>query len=220
MNMIPSRPNPTWTKLQLRRHLGMIPAERILLDPLPGTATEEDVLFMDDHHNRLCELVDGVLVAKPMGSWESLLAADMLVELKIYLRRHNLGEALGEAGFLELMPGMVRAPDVSFISWERMPGRESPQVSIAALQPDLAVEVISKGNTKKEMDRKLGEYFANGTRLAWLVYPKKRIVDVYTSPTQKRRLTSRQTLDGGEVLPGFRCSLTMLFGPRRGPSPC
>ena len=73
MNLIAKQPNPSWTIEQLRGHFGMIPAERILLDPPPGTATEEDVLFMDDHHDRLCELVDGVLVEKIMGLPESAL---------------------------------------------------------------------------------------------------------------------------------------------------
>jgi Uma2 family endonuclease len=215
MNLIAKQPNPAWTIDQLRRHFGMIPAERILLDPPPGTATEQDVTFMDDHRNRVCELVDGVLLEKPMGSKESLLAVALIIELGLYLRQHDLGEVLGEAGFLELVPGLVRAPDVSFISWERMPDETFPDDPIAALVPDLAVEVISKSNTKKEMDRKLREYFTNGTKLVWLVYPKTSTVDVYTSPTRKRRLTAKQSLDGGDVLPGLKIPLAPLFAPRR-----
>jgi Uma2 family endonuclease len=215
MNLIVKQPNPSWTIEQLRRHFGMIPAERILLDPPPGTATEDDVLFMDDHRNRLCELVDGVLVEKAMGALEALLAADLIYFIGLYLRQHDVGVVLGADGFLRLCPGLVRAPDVSFISWERMPDDTFPDASIAPLVPDIAVEVISKSNTKKEMDRKLREYFTNGTKLVWLVYPKTSTVDVYTSPTRKRRLTAKQTLDGGDVLPGLKIPLAPLFAPRR-----
>jgi Uma2 family endonuclease len=217
MNLIPKHPNPSWSIEQLRRHFGMIPAERIRFDPPPGTATEKDVTYMDEHCNRLCELVDGVLVEKAMGALESILAAELIFAIKLYLREHNLGEVLAPDGFLRLSPGLVRAPDVSFISWDRMPDETFPDASIVALVPDLAVEVISKSNTKKEMDRKLSEYFANGARLVWFVYPKTSTVDVYSSPKRKRRLTTKQPLDGGNVLPGLKIPLAPLFAPRRKP---
>lgn len=217
MNVMLTQPNPSWTIDQLRRHFGMIPAERILLDPPPGTATEKDVIWMDDHRDRFCELVDGVLLGKTMGTREALLASDLLHKIKSYLERHPLGEALGEGGFLRLFPGMVRIPDVSFIAWERMPGEEFPDDPIAELSPDLAVEVISKGNTKKEMERKLRKYFESGSRLVWLVYPKTQTLAVYTAPDKVKRLRRTQTLDGGDVLPGFKLLLAELFAPRRRP---
>ena len=105
---------------------------------------------------------------------------------------------------------------MSFISVNRLPGGELPDEAIASISPDLAVEVISKGNTKKEIDRKLREYFASGTRLAWVVQPKTRTVEVYTSATDKKVLRVRQSLDGGDVLPGFRLSLARLFAPGAG----
>jgi Uma2 family endonuclease len=212
MNLIPTMPSPTWTTARLRRHFGMIPAERILLKPAPGTATEKDVLFMDVHRDRICELVDGVLVEKAMASSESLVAADLIFFLKLHQRNYNIGGAiLGEGGLLRLCPGLVRAPDVSFISKDQFPGGRFPMDPIASLVPDLAVEVISKSNTKQEMERKLGEYFETGTRLVWLVRPKTRTVDVYTAVEQIRRLRGKQILDGGDVLPDFTLPLTELF---------
>ena len=77
--------------------------------------------------------------------------------------------------------------------------------------PDLAAEVLSGGNTKREMDRKLGEYFEAGVRLVWLIDPKSRTVDAYTSPTEFRRYRNGQTLDGGSVLPGFKLALRPFF---------
>jgi len=85
------------------------------------------------------------------------------------------------------------------------------------------VEVLSRKNTKTEIDRKLHEYFRSGTRLAWIVDPRKRIVRVHTAPDQFRLLTEDQSLDGGEVLPGLSLSLREVFGrissdkPRRKP---
>lgn len=212
-----ARPSPTWTLPQLRRHFDMIPAERILLDPPPGTATEKDLERVNGRKEHLCELVDGVLVEKAaMGTKEGLLGGWLLYVLWDHLVGRNLGIALGGDAMLRLFPGMVRVPDVSFISVERLPGGELPDEAIASLSPDLAVEVISKGNTKKEIGRKLREYFASGTRLAWIVQPKTRTVEVYTSATEKKVLSIRLSLDGGDVLPGFRLSLTRLFAPGAG----
>src|SRR5206468_1626606 len=79
--------------------------------------------------------------------------------------------------------------------------------------PDLAVEVLSKGNTRAEMDRKLREYFAAGVRLVWLIDPKTRTARVHTSPEEMTRLGEGDTLDGGDVLPGFALPLRDLLRP-------
>ena len=65
-------------------------------------------------------------------------------------------------------------PDVSFISWQQLPGRNFPDDAIASLYPDLAVEVVSAGNTPGEMRRKLKDYFAAGTQIVWFIYPKTK----------------------------------------------
>ncbi len=218
MASVSERPSPTWTVARLRRHFGMIPEARILLRPLPGTATEKDLLKVNGRKEGLCELVDGVLLEKAVGAKESMLTCVLIHIISNFLDRNNWGIVLGADGMLRLMPGLVRAPDISFISWDRLPGGELPEQAIPPIAPDLAVEVISKGNTRKEMERKLAEYFRNGVRLAWLVYPKKRTIEVYTSPAAKIVLGNGQTLEGGEVLPGFTLPLAKLFAPRRRPN--
>ena len=209
-----------FTVADLLRQLGDIPPERVRMRPPPGTATEKDVIEVEAHEDRLCELVDGVLVEKAMGWYESRLAVILAYFLESFLEKHNLGVTAGEAGMLRLVPGLVRIPDVSFVSWDRLPGHELPREPIPDLVPDLAVEVLSESNTRAEMNRKVGEYFRAGTRLVWLADPKTRTVRVYTSPTRSKLLREDQTLDGGTVLPGFSLSLKRWFarasrGPRR-----
>src|SRR5947209_6381702 len=82
---------------------------------------------------------------------------------------------------------LVRMPDVSFVRWEQFPNREVTDVPIPDLYPDLAIEVLSPSNTKREMKRKRKEYFAAGTRLVWELNPKTRTVDVYTVPETFKR---------------------------------
>ncbi len=207
------------TVADLLEKLGGVPPERVRMKPLPGTATEEDLLEIQRRENRNCELIDGVLVEKPLGYRESMLAAWIIMLLADYFRQHDVGTVAGADGAVRLMAGLVRIPDVSFISWDRLPGREVPDTPILGLAPDLAVEVLSRGNTPKEMSLKLREYFLAGVRLVWFVDPRKRTVRVYTAPDQSVRLTEGQVLDGGDVLPGLRLPLREVFArtPRTRP---
>jgi Uma2 family endonuclease len=203
-------------------HLGGIDPRRVRASPPPGKATEKDVLRLLDHENRLFELVDGVLVEKVMGLMESALAVDIASALNPFVRQHDLGIVAGADGTLRLMPRLVRIPDVSFISWAQMPSHEYPSEPIPTLYPDLAVEVLSEGNTEEEMERKLKDYFLAGTRLVWFVDPESRTAQVYKSPEEPATLKEGDTLSGGDALPGFALPLKDLFArvpqrkPRRG----
>ena len=86
-----------------------------------------------------------------------------------------------------------------------------PTDPIAGLAPALAVEILSKGNTKREMDRKVREHFLCGVRLVWLVSLKSRTICVYTAPDQSVMLTEDETLNGGDVLPGLALPLRRVF---------
>jgi Uma2 family endonuclease len=102
-------------------------------------------------------------------------------------------------------------PDVAFFGWHHFPNRVVPYKAIADLYPDLAAEVLSKGNTKKEIERKLREYFLAGTHLAWVIDPKKRIARVHVKPDEFTLIDESGRLDGGDVLPGFSVALRDLF---------
>ncbi len=204
---------PTFETLaDLLDRLGDIPLERIRFRPYPGTATEQDVLDAKARTGRLCELVDGVLVEKAMGFYESRLAVVLSFFLEGYMVEENdLGIVLGEAGSTRMEPGLVRMPDVAFYSWEHFPNRLLPAGAFLQFAPDLAVEILSPSNTEREMDRKRGEYFAGGSRLVWQVYPDTRRVRVYTAVNAFVELDQDQTLDGGEVLPGFSLAVRRWF---------
>ena len=202
---------PGWTAVGLAERFGPIPIGRIVTNPPPGQATEEDAIDLTERKIRICELVDGILVEKAMGSMESLLAIEIAALLRNWVKPRKLGAVLGEAGMLRLAPGLIRIPDVAFLSKDKFPGGQFPRDSAWSLAPDLAIEVLSKGNTDKEMTEKLHDYFAAGTRLVWHVDPQKRQVQVLTSPQTSRIVTQDQMLDGGDVLPGFELSLKDLF---------
>ena len=178
---------------------------------MPGTATKHDVAEIEARENRLCELVDGVLVEKAMGYRESVLAVVLSGYLWRFVEPRHLGLVSGEAGMVELFPGLVRIPDVAFVSWARIPGGRVPVEPVPGVVPDLAVEVLSPGNTAKEMARKRREYFRAGVRAVWLVDPVARTVTVYTAPDQYSVLSESETLKGEPALPGFELPLRELF---------
>ncbi len=199
------------TLADVLQRLGGISPRRIRFRPPLGTATEKDVLRIRDRERRLFELVDGVLVEKVMGYWESVLAIELGRLLGNFVNRRKLGSLAGEAGMLRLSPGLVRIPDLSFISRARLASHRRARARILPLAPDLAIEVLSEGNTPREMARKVREYFVSGCRLVWFIDPRTRTVAVYTSPAKPITLTEKQTLTGGDVLPGFRLPLRKLF---------
>jgi Uma2 family endonuclease len=199
------------TLADVLRALGGISPKRIRFRPAPGTATEKDVIKIRDRERRLFELVDGVLVEKVMGYGESVLAAELIGLLREFVKSRKLGTIAGEAGMLRLSPGLVRIPDVSFVSRARLEQHRPALDPMLPLAPDLAVEVLSEGNTSREMARKIREFLASGCRLVWLVDPRNRTVTVYTSLSEPTVLTEKQTLTGGEVLPGLRLPLRKLF---------
>jgi Uma2 family endonuclease len=105
----------------------------------------------------------------------------------------------------------MRIPDVSFISWARFPDGKLPKERVYSVVPDLAVEIISDGNTTEEMNLKLQDYFQAGVRLVWYVEPKNRTARVYTAVDELATIDETGVLDGQDVLPGFRHRLGEIF---------
>jgi Uma2 family endonuclease len=200
------------TFADLHRRLGGIPLDRIRTHPAPGTATEADLLKPD---GRICELIDGVLVEKPVGDRESLLGGYLVHLFWSHVEPEDLGIVLGADGFIRVEEGLLRAPDVTFIPWSALPGGELPEEAYWSVAPGLVVEVLSPGNTKPEIDRKLTELFSVGCKLAWVIDPDTRTAKVYTSAKRFKELDATGTLDGGKVLPGFKLPLADLFAATR-----
>jgi len=191
--------------------LGSIPAHRVRSEPKPGKATVDDLLRINSQGG-MCELVDGALVEKAMGWRESLIASLLCELLRQYLRVHDLGLVSGPDGFMRILRTRVRGSAVACVSWDRLPGGKVPEERVPELVPDLAVEVLSEGNTYAEMARKRREYFHAGVRQVWMTDIEERTVAVYSEFTKYELFDQTQSLSGGDILPGLEISLTALFG--------
>lgn len=197
---------------ELLDRLGNVPPERIRFGPSFGCATEEDVhQLLESDDKRICELIDGILVEKAMGFKESTLGSIIVQRIWNYLDENDLGVAFNPDAPILVRPGRIRFPDTGFISWKRLPNEELPEKWIIDVMADLAVEVLSRSNTVKEMELKLDDYFEAGVKLVWYVDPRAETITVYTSRHTKKTLTVEDTLDGGKVLPGFSLPIKKLF---------
>ncbi len=197
---------------RLLKRLGGISPSRVCMKPEPGTATVADVIRMEEKYNRLFELVEGTLVEKIMGFRESLVAGEIYYAVKTYIKQNgNPGVASVADGTIKILGTLVRIPDVAFIAWDRFPNRQVPEAKVPEVVPNLAVEVLSRGNTVLELERKLKEYFLAGVDLVWCVILETRTVRVFTSPDDWTQLTAADTLTGGAVLPGFAVPVADLF---------
>ena len=198
------------TVAELLENLG-VPACRVRLHPPLGQATEHDAAESKNLHGAICELVDGTLVEKPMGFYESHLGHILAFFIESYLTHHRLGIVVGESGASRTIPGRVRMPDVGFYSWNHFPGRALPAGGVLDVPADLVVEILSPSNTRTEMEQKRQEYFASGTRLYWEVLPETRQVKVFTDANTHTLLCENDSLVGEPVLPGFVLSIQEWF---------
>lgn len=196
---------------ELLERLGGISPSRICLDPFPGTATKRDLLRKHGRPRKLYELVEGTLVEKGMGHVESFVAAELVRLLGNFIDQHQLGYCTGADDLIELLPKLVRGPDISFTSWTQRPDRTVDTDAISKVIPSLVVEVLSKSNTRGEIAKKLKDYFFAGVLLVWVIDPRKRTGNAFTAPDAVTAVPADGALDGGDVLPGFALPLAALF---------
>ncbi|HEX8283313.1 MAG TPA: Uma2 family endonuclease [Pyrinomonadaceae bacterium] len=175
-------------------------------------STASELFEMPDDGFRY-ELVKGELRRmSPSGSEHGAIIINISVLLAQYVRSNELGVCFGaETGFkIASDPDTVRAPDVAFIRRERIPQSGIPKKFWPGA-PDLAVEVLGPGDTYSEVNEKVADWLGAGTRAVWVVDPRRRSVSVYRSMTDVTHLPEADELDGGEVVPGFRCEVAEIF---------
>ncbi len=174
--------------------------------------TAEDLYAMPDVPGKRFELVRGELVEVPTAGYpHAQLVRALLRLLDPFVVEHRLGEVFpdGLGYIIARNPDVVRVPDVSFITRERVPA-EGIQ-GFVPFAPDLAVEIVSPGDRAEDVYGKVREYLAAGVRLVWVFWPKYQAVSVHASGAPTRELSPDDELDGGDLLPDFRVGVAALF---------
>ena len=172
------------------------------------TADELQHVYVPD---KRVELVRGLLVVRELpGMRHARVAMDLALALGAHVRAAALGRVYAEAGFkLASNPDTVRGPDIAFISRGRIPDPEP--TGFAGFAPDLVAEVISPGDRAGEVLAKVADWISAGTRVVWVLDPARRVARVYRADGTEQILTADESLDGGDVVPGFSCPVGEIF---------
>jgi Uma2 family endonuclease len=174
--------------------------------------TADELMHLPDDGQRH-ELVRGELRTMPPGGWEhGFESIKVAASLAPHVIRNKLGGVAGaDTGFwLTRAPDTVRAPDLAFVRRERLPEGPARRGYFDGA-PDLAVEVISPNDRYSEVDEKIGEYLAHGTRMVLVVDPRRRTVTVHRPGQPVRVLGADDMLDGEDVVPGWTMPVRDIF---------
>jgi Uma2 family endonuclease len=171
--------------------------------------TDEELMRLP--HEGKAEVVNGELrLMTPAGMEQGEICANLTILLGSYIRRHRLGKVYDAQTGFRPSGGNLRAPDLSFVRLERLPGGRSPK-GFGDFPPDLAVEVLAPEEKIEDYEEKVKEYLDWGVRLVWLVDPNTRTVVVCRPDGSRTVVGSEGELSGEEVVPGFSCPLNEVF---------
>ena len=177
--------------------------------------TAADLLRLDGEGVR-GELIRGVLCeTMPTGHEHGKIVTKLVIRLGNFVEQRALGTLVAsDSGvWLERDPDTVREPDIAFTSAEKIP-LDARITGYAEVAPDLVVEVASPTDSRREVHDKAHMWMSHGVRLVWVVHPETRTVDVYQPDEAIATLGEQDALDGLDVLPGFTCEVSAVFGPR------
>ena len=178
-----------------------------------ATPLTADQLFQMPDDGYRYELVAGELRKMPPAGWEhGAIGGQLHGLLAHHIRQQDLGRIFcAETGFLIARdPDTVRAPDIAFIHKDHFPVVR-PEEAFWPGAPDLAVEVLSPGDSVSEVDAKVKAWLEAGAAMVWVVNPQWRSVTVYRCASDIRMLTENEDLAGEDVVPGFRCRVGEIF---------
>lgn len=181
--------------------------------PAASAPVTADQLLQLPENGARYELVKGDLIEmSPASPRHGRIAMRIGALLEQYVRQQKLGVVYAaETGFkLQENPDTVRAADAAFVAQARIPAEGEPE-GYWAIAPDLVVEVVSPSDSALLVQGKVTDWLAAGCRLVWVLYPDTRTVTEYRSLADVRVLTASESLDGGDVLPGFTCSIADLY---------
>ena len=147
-----------------------------------------------------------------MGGRHGEIGVEFVGPLYMYLQTSPIGRIYTEGTHFIVLrePDVILMPDVAFVRSDRLPPEELRE-GFMPLAPDLAVEVLSPSNRTGEMAEQVELYLRGGARLVWVVQPRRRVVTVHAPGREAITLHEGDTLDGGEVLPGFTLPVADIF---------
>lgn len=156
--------------------------------------------------------IGDIVVMEPTGSETERYKFEIALEVGNWNRRAKRGYVFGNNAGFTLPNNAVRSPDAAFIDrarYESLP--ESDRRKFAHICPDFIIELLSETDHERACQVKMKEWIDNGCKLAWMINPKKRETSIYKTNGETEIRPFRETLNGGEVLPGFELNFDAIF---------
>jgi Uma2 family endonuclease len=157
------------------------------------------------------EIIGGEMIMSPAGSEHGAIIMAIAGPLHMYVVKKQLGCVLDGQTGCRMFSGDLLSPDVSFVTAVRWEAHRKTKAVFFPGGPDLIVEVLSPEDSLRVLKKKIQQYFTDGTRMAWVVHPRKRCVTVYHAPSSADVLTANDVLDGEHVVPGFTLKISQIF---------
>ena len=161
---------------------------------------EEFLVFAEEHPDKRFDFVDGEIVEvspKPIHGRKQIIFG---AELEAYTTQHPVGAVYSEV--LHVLDGEKFLPDVCI--------NVESTADYLTTPPLVAVEIRSDSQTRESQRRKARAYIRHGVKMVILVLPGES-VEVFRPGRELLVLTVDDTLDGGDVLPGFQLPLTRIL---------
>lgn len=172
--------------------------------------TDDELLALPDDGNKY-EVMKGVLKMSPTGIEHEYIGVRLILALGAFVKDHRLGVVVGSSAGFWMKNRDFLSPDVSFIVKERLKGYKRAPKKFFEGAPDLAVEILSPSDTVEGLHDKIVDYFANGSRLVWVINPEEQVVLVYHSPQPDQLLRPGDLISGENVVSGFTLPVSDLF---------
>ena len=173
--------------------------------------TEQDLQALPDNGFDY-ELVEGELVMSPKNNFQhGNICAKLLMKIGSFVEMNHLGVVCDSSTGFWMQNRNCRAPDISFIAKARLAGLAKAPTEFFQGAPDLAIEVLSPNNARREMEERLRDFFESGAQMVWMIDPETESAEICYSLINRRLLGPGGELDGEALLPGFRCKLADLF---------
>ncbi|MGK7955159.1 MAG: Uma2 family endonuclease [Crocosphaera sp.] len=153
-----------------------------------------------------------MLIMPPTGGETSNKNLRILQQLGMWTDENNTGIAFDSSGGFKLPNGADRSPDAAWIpkeKWENLTPEQRQK--FLPFCPDFLIEFRSPSDNLNALQKKMEEYIKNGTKLAWLINPQDRQVEVYRKGQAVERLDDPQILSGESILPNFVLKLEKIW---------
>ena len=174
-----------------------------------GKWNEEQLLSMP--HIGKAELIDGRFIVAPAGSEHGGISMWLGARLAIHVRQKKLGMVFDSSTGFWMNNEDLLSPDVAFVAAARLKGIKRLPRNYFRGAPDLVAEILSPNDRPAEIERKLDDYFGNGTQLVWIVDPRLRTVTVHRPNAAPKMFNIEDEFSGDPELPGFRLKVADIF---------